>query len=244
MTIPANSNQNYKSPQISQFYKQNRCSWAELYNSERSVFSGFKSLKGATILDLGCGCGGLGRALSEKFEGFSYTGIEINQQAVDTAKSIFPPGTFVCSDILDLDDRYSEAFSLVISLSCIDWNVEVLPMLTKAWSFVSPGGSLLLSVRMTEQSPSLMDINQSYQYINFSGSCQGEIAQYTVFNKDELIQLLSNLDSCSVIEGNGYPGAPSKTAVTPFEMIIFAVLVVKKAIQPTIGSPNVDIDIS
>jgi 2-polyprenyl-3-methyl-5-hydroxy-6-metoxy-1,4-benzoquinol methylase len=73
----------YKSRGIQIYYSCNRSKWEALYPSERWVFTKLAGSEGflGDVLDVGCACGGLGTALSQKFRLTSYTGVDINRQA-------------------------------------------------------------------------------------------------------------------------------------------------------------------
>ena len=43
---------------------------------------------GTRVLDIGCGCGGLGLALKERFELTGYTGVEISRKAAKMARKM------------------------------------------------------------------------------------------------------------------------------------------------------------
>jgi SAM-dependent methyltransferase len=182
----------------------------------------------SSVLDIGCGCGGLGLALRERFGVTSYTGVEINRQAAATAQLVYPAARFVCGDLLTLPAGTLDAdsFDVVVSLGCIDWNVEFTEMLARAFRHVKPGGNLVCSFRLTP-GESLSDLRRSYQYINFDGKREGEVAPYVVLNARQLMQYLTAL-SPARIRGYGYWGAPSPTAITPHEKVVFAVMAVRK----------------
>ena len=75
------NNIHYRSEELSKYFSKNRISWDDLYESERNVFKYINPLEKAETLDIGCGCGGLGIALKQKFNLTSYTGVEINKEA-------------------------------------------------------------------------------------------------------------------------------------------------------------------
>jgi SAM-dependent methyltransferase len=230
MTMSANIH--YKSPSIEEFYREHRTRWDQFYESERVMFERVGIGPTASVLDLGCGCGGLGLALRERFGVHQYVGVEINPQAAESAAALNPAARFLCADILTLDPREleEESFDLVVSLSCIDWNVEFARMLTKSYSYVKPGGCFLASFRLTD-GESQLDAQRSYQYINFEGKREGEIAPYVVLNARDLLHTLKSLVPARIC-GFGYWGPSSATAVTPVNRIGFAVIAVEKAARP------------
>ena len=75
----------YKTVNLSEFYTTNRTTFSELYLSEQRAFEKLAPMVNLSMLDVGCGAGGLGIALSHM--GLSnYTGIDINQQCIDEGK--------------------------------------------------------------------------------------------------------------------------------------------------------------
>jgi SAM-dependent methyltransferase len=179
-------------------------------------------------LYVGCGCGGLGLILSERFGISNYTGIEINADAAKAAREMNARARIFNADFLTFSavDLREGGYDLVVSLSCIDWNVGFDIALPKAFNYLRPGGHLLANFRLTNRE-TIDDLERSYQYINFDGDQSGERASYVVLNGGELIERFQRLNP-EIISGFGYWGKPSVTAVTPFQTLCFAVLVVRK----------------
>lgn len=106
------------------------------------------------ILDLGCGIGKLSIDLAER--GYSVTGIDINDAAIETAKThasrIFsnrcqPSLNFFVGDInnLNLDNSPFDAILLQLVLSIIGVNEDRKKLIQQASSLLKPGGILYLS---------------------------------------------------------------------------------------------------
>ncbi len=226
--MSSSGNIEYTSPNIEAFYRSHRIRWDQFYQSERVVFEQIGLGAGSAVLDIGCGCGGLGLALREKFGVTNYTGVEINKQAADTARSVYPLGRFIAADILAPPSGLlgEGSFDMVASLGCIDWNLEFESMLRAAWRYVKPGGYVLSSYRLTT-GPGINDMTRSFQHINFDGKKEGETAPYVVLNAGELVAMLKALDP-SLLRGFGYAGPPSASAVTPFEEVVFCVIAAQK----------------
>jgi SAM-dependent methyltransferase len=226
----------YKSPNIEAFYRTHRVRWDQFYESERVVFSKLGLDSGSSVLDIGCGCGGLGLALREKFGVTRYTGVEINHQAAESASGVYPEGRFLAADILapPAGELVDETFDIVVSLGCIDWNVQFEAMVAAAWRYVKPGGYFVSSYRVTTES-GINDMGRSWQHVNFEGKQEGEKAPYVVLNAAELLAILKALNP-AMISGFGYRGTPSASAVTPFKEVVFCVLAAQKRVagnEPT-----------
>jgi len=226
----------YKSREIQAFYSCNRSKWEDFYPSERWVLAKLAGQDGflGNLLDVGCACGGLGAALSRQFSLSSYTGVDINQQAIEWAakeQKLPVPATFMAGDILELN--LEDTFDLVVSLSCADWNIEVQRIMNACWARVKAGGHFVISLRLTTGS-GVNDIKSSYQYINFSGQERNaEVANYVVFNFPEVLGLMQALQPAPALIGAyGYWGKPAATAVTPFTRLVFAVFYLRKGTGP------------
>lgn len=218
----------YTADEIEAFYKNHRIRWDQFYESERVMMERLGMNAGSSVLDIGCGCAGLGLALKERFGTTAYTGVEINSRAAESGRVLYPESRIFDADILDIPEEElpADSFDFVISLGCIDWNVRFFDMLEKAYSYVRPGGFFMSSFRLTPHE-SINDMQRSYQHINFEGKKEGEIAPYVVMNGRELVELLKSLHPLSV-RGYGYQGKPSATAVTPYENLYFTVIGVQK----------------
>jgi len=218
----------YKSGKISEFYSRNRFSWNDLYPSERRIIEQIGLNQDDRILDLGCGCGGLAAALSERFGSISYTGVEINKEASDLGKTLVPTATIICGDIIETSETELDGltFRVVFSLSCVDWNLQFQEMLHAAWKHVEEGGYLVSTFRICN-GKGVNDLSQSYQFINFDGVMEGEKAPYVVFEINDLLETLTALVP-EKISGFGYWGSPSASAVTPYDQLCFAAFAIKK----------------
>ena len=218
----------YQTDQIARYFARNRVAWQQFYESERVIIEQLGLDRDDEILDIGCGCGGLGLALRDRFRIEKYTGVEINQAAAKTGRVLNPYAHILCGDILDLsrNELRQRRFDTVFSLSCVDWNVRFSEMLAVAWNHVLPGGHLVATFRLTGEE-GCDDINRSYQYINYDGIRKGERASYVVLNAQSLRRQLSEFNP-SEINAYGYWGKPSVTAVTPYERLCFAAFSIRK----------------
>jgi precorrin-6B methylase 2 len=233
----------YKTGEIVRYFAENRVRWEQFYDSEKLIIQGLGITSNNSILDIGCGCGGLGIVLKEKFGTTNYTGIEINELAAHKARTMNPSATVLCGDFLDFTKSYisEKVFDTVFSLSCFDWNIQFDEMLLAAWTHVAQGGSLIATFRIVA-TEGCGDMNKSYQYINYDGKLVGEKAAYIVLNAKELFDKLVAL-SPSSITAYGYFGAPSRTAVTPFKNICFTAVSITKWQGSKIGEPRLDLQL-
>jgi SAM-dependent methyltransferase len=218
----------YTTDKIARYFAHNRVAWAQFYESERVIIEQLALRSDAQVLDVGCGCGGLGLALRERFEVRNYTGVEINEAAAETGRAMNADAWILCGDILDLsqNELLGRLFDVVFTLSCVDWNVRFADMLAATWSHVRPGGHLVGTFRLTD-GVGCNDIARSYQHINYEGIREGDHAAYVVVNARELLRDLQRFDATE-IRAYGYWGVPSNTAITPYDRLCFSAFSVRK----------------
>lgn len=221
-----NLNKKYISNQILKYYASNRTTWMELYKSEREVIKKLKIAKNSKILDIGSACGGLGKILKKRYKIRNYTGVEINEQAHNLAKVLNKNFKFFNIDLLNYEksSNFISKYNYVFSLGCIDWNVEFDKMLKKAWSHVIPNGSLLVTLRLTNNKTIK---KKSFQFINFYKKLSGEKANYQILTLDDLNKKIMNLN-VSKITHYGYWGRPNKTVKTQHKKLFFVAIALKK----------------
>jgi len=237
-------NLHYKTDTIKAYFSANRVRWEQFYKSEQVILANtLGGLNSPSILDVGCGCGGLGLALRDRFGFLDYTGIEINVQAAKHAKELNPRAQIECGDFLELNASrlLRKQFDVVISLSCIDWQLNFQPMLARAWSLVKPDGCFVISLRLTDGAGT-NDIESSYQFINYDGIRKGERAPYVVLNASDIMQTFVMLGA-SKVAGCGYFGLPSPTAVTPYKELCFAVFAVSKPAEGHQKTPVLSLEL-
>jgi len=231
----------YKSSSLVEYFASNRIKWEQFYESERKLLGALQLNSDQQVLDIGCGCGGLGLALKEKFGINNYTGVEINALSAKAGQEMNPDANIICGDILKLKVLNDNLYGLVFSLSCVDWNVQFLDMLVAAWEHVKPGGYLIATFRLTD-TEGCNDINKSYQYINYNEKKEGELAAYVVLNANNLLQQLKAFNP-SEINAYGYWGKPSVTAVTPYEKLCFSAFSIRKRFSDEKNDIQLDLKI-
>ncbi|MDA9802750.1 class I SAM-dependent methyltransferase [bacterium] len=225
-----------QSPGLVEFYRSHRRAFSDLYPSEQAAFEFLAPHSKVSILDLGCACGGLGWALFERFGCDDYTGIEIHAGAArEGNKSVQAFGGCVLSgDILQassvLERRAKPlAHDVVVSLSAVDWNVDVEANVRSAWDLVKVGGHLVVSIRL-HPTLCLNDICESFQPTTPESSQADEIAPYVVISVSEAVNFATSLGA-SRVTVFGKIGEPSATAVTPVDELFSVVAVVEKGLR-------------
>lgn len=232
----------YQTDAIDAFYSGHRRRWADFYPSERTVFEAIAAdgASFARVLDVGCAVGGLGEALIERFKDVtSYTGIDINRQAIETAARIADGSSvqkrFIAADICDAPQIAGETFDVVTALGVADWNLDPSGIVNDCWKHVRPGGYLVMSLRLTPHA-TICDMNRSYQFIWFNSEApppDAERAPYNVFNSNAAIDWMSNLSPRPAsLFCYGYWGKPSSAARVPYDRLVFSVLALQRPVNP------------
>lgn len=219
----------YESESFLNYYSKSRMTWEEFYPSEKKILASTisKFNQGFEMLDAGCGCGGLGKALSERFNMKYYMGVDCNKKEIDYAKEfnrLSVPHHYICEDIVSYKD--DKQYDIVVSLSCIDFNIDVKGMLESCWAKVKRGGYLVTSVRLTNQE-TINDINKAFQRLKGN-----EVANYVVFNIDDFIKMISGLrdNPVDLIEAFGYWHAPAEGTVVKYDRLCMSVFAIRKAL--------------
>ena len=208
----------YKTDKITKYFSENRMSFESFYNSEKEMMKTIDWFPGITVLDVGCGCGGLGRSLNQEFGVTNYTGVDIHAGSIEMARllNLDLGFSFVNSDLLEVE--MNALFDVVVSFSCVDWNIETESMISKCWKMLKPKGTFLATFRLTKKNTGFD--KKSYQYINYEGQKRGEIAPYVTASYNDLFNIGKKLE-CSNISLNGYFREPSPVAVTKYSELFF-----------------------
>ena len=218
---------------IKDFFSKTRNNFNDFYPSEKEVIQKVlnKFDSNIDILDLGCATGGLYQALKEKNGNISYTGVDIDQNAISFAKKKFKGAKFINSDFNDFLDQEVKKFDMIFSLSCFDWNLNDSSIkgfneeVKNIFKFVKEGGYIIFSIRLTEFD-TLYNSKESYQIIK---STEEKLkAFYSIISYKDLSKLILSMRVTEII-ASGFKGNPSKSAVTPYESIDFAVFALKKS---------------
>jgi SAM-dependent methyltransferase len=229
-----NKNLTYSTSEISKYFMAHRRCWDEFYPSEQTIFEKANAEEEfGHLLDVGCATGGLGCVLLDRFTLASYTGVDINSASVELANSNKPKTDVhyecLAGDILHMPSLHGRRFNTVVSLSCVDWNIESSKMIKTCWDFVKPGGQFIVSVRLTEKT-GVDDIQKSFQWIDYTGEAGiKEKANYVVYNVYEWLKICRSLSpALSKLTCCGNWGKPSPTAETGFDRLVFTVFSITK----------------
>ena len=175
----------------------------------------------SNILDLGCACGGLYKILREKFKINNYVGIDINKQCIEHAKELYRDIKFIADDVSHMkDSELLGMFDFVISFGFIDCSNSFYKTFNKIVKYLKPDGKIIFDLRLTNKKD-LLDINESFQYLDYTGEKTGEKIPYNVLNIKNFTEYLSNKFPNYNCYSIGYDLAPSKNAVLEYERFVF-----------------------
>ncbi len=65
-----------------------------------------------TLLDVGCGWGGLAKYIKDTGANLQYTGIDVVEQMTLKGQELFPESNFICGDVFGLADKHKYHFVL------------------------------------------------------------------------------------------------------------------------------------
>jgi SAM-dependent methyltransferase len=104
--------------------------------------------EGASVLDLGCGCGV--PATKMLAEHFAVTGVDISRVQIERARRLVPKADFMCADMsaLGFDAGFFDAIVCLYSIIHVPLS-EQRPLLEGMGRWLKEGGYLLISVGHT-----------------------------------------------------------------------------------------------
>ena len=225
---------NYKSTDAAQYFSSNRVHFDDFYSTEQQCldFLITNACQEISILDIGCAAGGLGNALLSEYSSsrITYTGVDINPNSIAAGIKKFPHLNLRCSDFIEHLKDASCRYSHIISLSCIDWNTSFDDSLLAIIQYCKENAvDFCFSFRASQVG--VNSILQSYQYVNYDGLSEGEIANYVVLGFDKLKSIVLDF-SPSFVYLSTTLGSPSPTAVTPYTQLVFGCILISYGRAP------------
>ena len=149
---------------------------------------------GVSVLDVGCGVGGLYAFLRRQGINVDYTGIDINPAAIDAARSRHPDGRFFVCNLLTqpIDTQYDFVFAHgVLTVAVEEHDTFVRDMI--AAMFARCRVATVITALSTYGAPMHLEFQRDHDY------------QY--FTPDELLYLCSRLTPRTVLAQDRFPGS-------------------------------------
>jgi len=219
-----------KNKLIDNFFFNYRNKLEDFYPTEqyvlKRILSSYNSLD---ILDLGCASGGLYSAIQEIKTNINYTGVDIDQESIKTAKLIHNDAQFFNSDFLNFL-KTKNRYDLITSFSCIDWDTgnkkyKFSPTVNKIFENLKVDGTLIISLRVSKEK-SYFNSEKSYQVL--TNGDQKVKAYYSIISQNELLKSLRKLH-IKKLTASAFYNKPSDTSITPEKELLFCVLGITKA---------------
>lgn len=143
-----------------------------------------------TLSDIGCATGEISRYLLSRYPHIDYTGFDISESAISTARRKYPQRKYVLL-MGPLEDLQSMKADYVFSRDVILHQKDPFGFLKKVCLLAQKG--IFLRLRTRDQGATVLDVERSCQ-INY-----GMWAPYIVINCDEFVKFLSGLNICKRI---------------------------------------------
>tara|TARA_B100001175_G_scaffold317284_1_gene333620 strand:- start:3192 stop:3845 length:654 start_codon:yes stop_codon:yes gene_type:complete len=111
----------WNSKTILKYIGESRVKYSQLYKGEKYLINRFLK-KNDSILDIGCGQGGLFKILNKKYKKINYTGIDFNKKMIELAKSNFPDAKFYHFTKKNYYKFFKKKFDVVIIFGILHLN--------------------------------------------------------------------------------------------------------------------------
>jgi len=206
-----------------QNYIKNRHTMGEFSETERYFLPQIIP-RCRSILEVGAGAGGLYGALKEKFNDFSYCGVDYDPKLTEFAREKYPEATFQSGDFLSLDFEEncfdaSICYGLLFELPNYRDFVRRMVHLSRKY--------ILLDVRLRYEGPTTIDSDASYVFYHSSNRRM----HYIAFNIFEFLNFLQTEElHIKKISAIGTYPRNSTSAYLPFPRreLVVAVFLLEK----------------
>lgn len=216
----------WASPDSLDFFVRERGAPEDLYPSERIFLPGAVG-RAATVLDVGCACGGFAPIMRTFNAAIRYTGVDIVPEMLSRARDRNADDAFVVADggRLPFADR---SFDLVHCSGTVHLNSDYPALIADMWRVA--GREALFDMRLTE-GPSRVGRFR----VDFAGTGRGGVLPYHVVNLAEAHALIDGLpDAPRRVTLSGYPHSASANADLPKgTAVIMAFLLLERSAPAT-----------
>ncbi len=210
---PASEQRAWASPDSLDFFSRQRRAPDDLYASER-IFLPDAARRAASVLDVGCACGGFAAIMRHFNNDIAYTGVDIVPEmltralAENRAENVDADFVAAAGHELPFADR---KFDLVHCSGATHLNSRYRELIADMWRVSAK--ELLFDMRLTD-GPSL----EGTFRIDFDGTGEGMTLPYLVVNIDEARWLIDELpDAPSRMHLSGSRHPPSANADLPLD---------------------------
>jgi SAM-dependent methyltransferase len=222
--------ENFNSTFFQDYYKSYRNKFDDLFPSEKHFFDEFVS-DGENFLDVGCAQAGMKDVINERLNcDFSYTGIDISERLIGTAKEMHPECDFFVGTSHAFDPK-SKNFDRVVSFGTTVHDLDFYNTIRRCYDLCS--GKLFFDVRLSFDLPTQADVSSG-----FTKDESGPPYPYVVANYIEFLTFVNSItaqsSSTSIFGYYGNSNA-NTTLPTGYENIIMACVLIDKNANTPVG---------
>jgi len=215
------------------FYSSHRNSLDEVYKSEKYFLSEILEPK-CSVLDLGCAAGGFYNIFKKMESTLSYTGVDISPDMIKKAQLLNPDVPFYVSKGSELlfNDR---SFDVVFCSGALHMTFDWRDVLKEGWRVTKK--YFVFDVRLTENVPTIEDIDISYEKIAFFDEWDGStIVPYIILNVRDFLQSLQKFNPAPALQKfYGYYHPVSDMTISPERQVCMTMCCLAKNKQPNMN---------
>ena len=180
-----------------------RSSWAQLFSSEKRIFS---KLKGNlnSVLDVGCAVGGMSKVFDLMWPGINYTGLDVSVAMINQAKTYFPQHTFIVANILSF--RAATKHDLVFATGVFQHEPQYAEAIVKLVELADK--YVTFDCKIISANASIVDIGISYCDHN-------DRLFYILLSFKDLLDILKKIENIKSVYLYGYYSHVSERVVVP-----------------------------
>lgn len=224
-------------PDLVAYYESHRSRPEELYPSERR-FLPWLATRAGSVLDVGCGAGGLSAAWSAYRPGIRYTGVDLSGPLVDAARRAHPEHEFIqadCADGLPLADG---AADVVVALGWLHWEERYAQALAELWRVT--GRYTFFDLRLLDTASA--DTAGRQRLALTADWDERTTVPYICTAWPRVAAMLLGLGPRRIL-GHGYWGSPAGTVIGVDQEVCFATFVLERGEATAVVRPEVALDL-
>ena len=220
------------------YYARYRQNVSDLYPSER-VFLPRVLFPGVKVLDVGCASGGFFNIMRTLEPAIDYTGIDIAEPSIETARQKYPEAKFLVTNGLQIPFNDNE-FDLVHCTGVLVIEPRYREILKEMYRVSNR--FVLADMRLLKNTEVAADQERSYYKIQFEGEYEGATVPYVVSDADQVVNSILTLEPRpQALRGTGYFHAVSAMARTPHKEVCMTIFLIQKG-RPDTTSTEMDLD--
>lgn len=223
-------------PDSVEFFREHRQAPEDLYPSERFFLP--EVLPSVTsCLDIGCAAGGFSRIMRSFNPGLAYTGIDVNPEFVEIARSTYLDCRFLLGDGINFATP-SGSYDLVYSGGILHLNSRYADIIRAGYA--QARRFLLFDLRLTYSRTVRGSLRLEFK----AGPAEPSPLPYFALNVEEALGLLRSLQpKPRHIRARGYYHAPSPMATLGLSRVMMAFFLVEKGDGTSPCEVDLDIEL-